>query len=222
MTDNLITNHDFVPGRDGRCCTSYGVGPDRERCGNAREHHAYDAADPDRVAGAQVTGPAAFAWAESVREREAMQVDGNDPLKTHEATKRVLYHVVAAYQYWRASKFVPNELLDSDVGIGERHLRLVDWFPLDEGWFADGDATPTEGKRLPDPVLTLIDEELGRLRSTAYDHIRSRNRRQRAWDEGAATAREVAAGRLQEIREAYVAEQAVRESEVKRTYGINS
>jgi hypothetical protein len=59
-----------------------------------------------------------------------------DSLDSHEATKRVLYHVVASYQAWRNE--LPNELTDDAIRIGEQHLRLVNWFPEDEGWLADG------------------------------------------------------------------------------------
>lgn len=61
-----------------------------------------------------------------------------DQFKSHEATKRVLYHLVVTYQAWRNTSLgLPNEFTDDAVRIGEQHLRDVGWFPADGGWLAD-------------------------------------------------------------------------------------
>lgn len=147
-----------------------------------------------------------------------------DPLKSHESTKRVLYHVVHAYQYWRKENFLPNELSDDAVRIGEQHLRLVDWFPEDEGWLAEKDEhfPWVEAKVSDDDVLGLIDEELRRLRAPISDEGETVIgwRKRKAWQDGVRAARYVATNALEQIRSAYVAEIYTRDTEAKRAYEI--
>lgn len=54
--------------------------------------------------------------------------------KELDGTKRVLFNVVASYQDWRPHD-LPNELVDSAVFVGEKHLRYVGHWPPDRaGW----------------------------------------------------------------------------------------
>lgn len=230
----MITNHVFAQGNDGRCVFTYGRGPDRERCGQTGDRHANSPVEVARLGGglAQRDNPAAQAWRDAVEESledfEQRRPKYEDPLKTHESTKRVLYHLVSTYQGWRGTSLgVPNEFTDNAVTVGERHLRLVEWFPEDEGWLAGPDDKSPAGSAKHnnnnDNVLALIDVELKRLRtpdSLAKSFWDSRKRR--AWRNGVQTAREVAAGCLQEIRDAYLVESLARETETKRRYGINN
>jgi hypothetical protein len=141
-----------------------------------------------------------------------MALTTEDPLKSHESTKRVLFHLVNCYQTWR--DLAPNEFTDDAVRIGEQHLREVDWFPPDGGWFANGtDTAPSYETRPTDNVLTLIDNELKRLRGSPPD---GRGR----WRQGVLDARQAAAHELQKIRDAYVVESLSRETEDLRLYGI--
>jgi hypothetical protein len=184
---HLITNHEYVPSRDNRCGYAYGTGAERERCGNTEDRH----------------GSA----------EEPLQ----DSLTSHESTKRVLFHVVNCYQSWRETSLgVPNEFTDDAVRVGEHHLRLVDWFPKDEGWLANGtDTTPNDGARIPlRSALSLIDRELDRLTKTKP------TAGSRRWRRGVLDARQAAAKQLQEIRDAYIAERIARRSEELRSYSV--
>lgn len=47
-----------------------------------------------------------------------------------DALKRVLYHVVSTYDYWRdVPEMMPNELLDDAVRVGRQCLKDNDWWP---------------------------------------------------------------------------------------------
>lgn len=141
-------------------------------------------------------------------------------LNSHEATKRVLYHVVHAYQSWRNESLgVPNEFTDDAIRIGEQHLREVDWFPESEGWLARGDYEIDK----PDPdVLGRIEAELDRLQEDQGKPV-SLDRwwnYKRGWQHGVRDARDVAYRELQKIRDAYVTELLTRETETTRAFGI--
>jgi hypothetical protein len=212
MESAKITNHAFVKGRDGRCDFTWytaGSGWERERCGNAEDRHEVSPITEEPIA----------------EQTEASKV--HDGLKSHESTKRVLYHVVASYQAWRNERSlgVPNEFTDDAIRIGEQHLREVDWFPVDEGWLAEGkdvDRWLTGDQcRPPSSVLEYIDAELKRLREPISDegtvYIAPWNRK--AWRQGVRAAREVTARQLKQIRDAYVVESLTRETETLRLYG---
>ena len=218
MSD-LITNHIFIRGRDGRCGYTYGSGAERERCGNKQDRHAPGVLTRDQQR-ALADNPAFIPlWLDPVfPSTEDQQME--DPLTNHEATKRVLFHLVNTYQSWRDKNSgigVPNEFTDDAVRIGEQHLRDVDWFPED-----DADTPPTGGSKIPtDEVLDLIDAELERLR----EPLNGRDsfyfgRRKRGWVGGVSTARQVSASKLQTIRDAYVTASIVRETESLRLYDI--
>ncbi len=54
--------------------------------------------------------------------------------EAHEATLRVLYHVVSTYQEWRDQRLsVPNEFTDDAARIGEERLREIGWWPPSGG-----------------------------------------------------------------------------------------
>ena len=144
-------------------------------------------------------------------------MESEDPLKSHESTKRVLFHLVNCYQQWRNTTLgVPNEFTDDAVRIGEQHLREVDWFPVDEGWLADNkDTSPRHAKRTESAdVLSLIDAELRRLKGPPPE---SGSRR---WRKGVVDGRNAAAQKLQKIRDAYVMESIVRETERLGLYDV--
>ena len=44
-------------------------------------------------------------------------------------TRRVLYHVVKAYDEWRDGLGVPNEFTDDAIRIGRQHLQEIGWWP---------------------------------------------------------------------------------------------
>lgn len=53
-----------------------------------------------------------------------------DFLHSHEATKRVLFHLVNTYDGWRGvPNMMPNELLDDAIRIGRDHLKEMGWWP---------------------------------------------------------------------------------------------
>lgn len=258
-----IEDHGFVPGRNGRCDYSWyvhGSGTERETCNHAEAIHTYWAPPIARhlaeevgstmpplnlsdeirdiihhglnaVSGSRVSWHAnlepdmasdileavnkEFAkHGSSTIERQGVKMTIHEPLKSHEATKRVLFHVVNSYQTWRNQLGIPNEFTDGAVRVGEQHLREVDWFPEGVGWLANNtDASPVSPK-LHNDVLDLIDAELRRLGDT--HNLGGR----KSWREGVLTARETAARELQKIRDAYVVEALTRETEALRLYGI--
>ncbi len=147
-----------------------------------------------------------------------------DPLKTHESTKRVLYHLVHTYQSWRNERLgAPNAFTDDAVRIGEQHLREIDWFPENKGWLANS-TEPVPVSAVPDrpDVLALIDAELKRLREpyTGKDSLHW-GRRKKGWVEGLNISHEIAAEKLQSVRDAYIVESLTRETESLRLYGIS-
>lgn len=147
-------------------------------------------------------------------DKDAPENAKNNP-RSHESTKRVLYHLVHSYQTWRNERLgVPNEFTDDAVRIGEQHLREVDWFPEDEGWLAHGDNTSPYHVLNTTDVLSLIDSELARLKDTNALWGKGR------WRKGVLDAREAAAWELQHIRDTYVMECLTRETESMRLYGI--
>lgn len=229
MTDK-ITNHTFIRGGDGRCAFTYGSGADRERCGNAEYRHAnpsdlasgIDQRPHSRACGItqHAHGPACSTNCPTCGGMANPEPEpfAEDSLKSHESTKRVLYHLVNSYQTWRDQLGMPNEFTDDAVRIGEQHLREVEWFPEDEGWLVEGrDASLSYDYNSLKPhgsVLDLIDAELARLKDTTSLWGKGR------WRKGVIDAREAAALRLQDIRDAYVLESLTRETESLRLYGI--
>lgn len=216
----MITNHEFVPGPSGYCRFVCGAGPEREWCGCTVDRHGI--IDQEATAALARNFPNGRAMNTPIIIKEQ-----KPSLNTHESTKRVLFHLVNTYQTWRTgngrSLGVPNEFTDDATRIGEQHLRLVNWFPEDEGWLANNtDTSPNDGAKLPtDSVLSLIDEELQRLR----EPVDARNsmyfgRRRRGWFDGLTASREVSARHLQKIRNAYTMELLVRETERLSLYDI--
>ena len=253
MTDPYITDHVFIEGRTGLCDNLSRHSDGWEMCGQGRDHHVTpprprssiiidQIREEERVAEERRQAAVTQAWREQrapkitinapddpvetarkVAEKLKEMQPQEDPLLTHEATKRVLFHVVAAYQSWRDFKDgVPNEFTDDAVRIGEQHLKLVDWFPEDAGWFRHGaDLSPHETNQVRSyNVLQLIDEELERL-DKEVSTAGTRRLRSRAWADGVWCAREASRTKLLKIREAYLTEQALQNSaELGHKYGI--
>lgn len=239
----MITDHEFVRDKDSHCgytWYTHGSGTERVRCGETEAQHGPStppAGGIDKRPHSRACGiiqhdhgtrcsPNCPTCGGTVSPEPAPFAE--DPLTTHESTKRVLFHLVNAYQAWRGPNSglgIPNEFTDDAVRIGEQHLRDVDWFPENEGWLANNtDTSPNDGAKIPtDRVLDLIDAELARLKKpyTPWNKpLRWWQLRDQAFANGINIESEIVNRKLQDIRDAYVIESLTRETESIRLYGV--